>query len=143
MGKLLLYKPPQGNAPLLEFLAGLDDKLRIKLLWQLAYLSRKSLVEMKEPHVKHFVLEKYSSLFELREKNRVLVRVIFQIRDNGDILLLAPFIKKHSRDTMKALELSLRMLTHIEQDPRCAVNFLYQGGEAVMNDFRERGRSGA
>ena len=79
--------------------------------------------DLKEPHFKHFVLEKYKMLYELRERNKVLVRIIFTIQD-GDIILLAPFIKRQPRDTMKALELSLRMLADIREHPEFAVNFI-------------------
>ena len=79
--------------------------------------------DLKEPHFKHFVLEKYKMLYELRERNKVLVRIIFTIQD-GDIILLAPFIKRQPRDTMKALELSLRMLADIREHPEFAANFI-------------------
>lgn len=124
MNELLTYCPPGGEAPIHDFLNSLDEKLRLKLLMQLARLPSTPVSLMREPHIKHFTIEKYSRLFEIREKNRVLVRVIFTIRENGDILLLAPFIKRHKRNTMQALELSLKMLVEIESDPCAAVKFM-------------------
>ena len=121
MRTIKIYVPPGQPGPLLEFLSSLDEKLRRKLLWQIFRLSQIPLCNLKEPHFKHFVLEKYSQLYELREKNKVLVRIIFTIRD-GDIILLAPFIKRQPRDTMKALEQSLRMLAEIQEHPESAVN---------------------
>ncbi len=122
MRTIKIYVPPGQPGPLLEFLSSLDEKLRRKLLWQIFRLSQIPLCDLKEPHFKHFVLEKYSLLYELREKNKVLVRIIFTIQD-GDIILLAPFIKRQPRDTMKALEQSLRMLTEIRERPESAVSF--------------------
>lgn len=122
MRTIKIYVPPGQPGPLLEFLSSLDEKLRRKLLWQIFRLSQIPLCDLKEPHFKHFVLEKYNQLYELREKNKVLVRIIFTIRD-GDIILLAPFIKRQPRDTMKALEQSLRMLADIRERPESAVNF--------------------
>lgn len=122
MRTIKIYVPPGRPGPLLEFLAALDEKLCCKLLRQIVRLSHIPLCELKEPHFKHFVLEKYSQLYELREKNRVLVRIIFTIQD-GDIILLAPFIKRQPRDTMKALEHSLSMLADIREHPEFAVNF--------------------
>ena len=124
MNELLVYCPPGGHPPIYDFLNALDEKLRIKLLTQLARLPSTPVSLMREPHIKHFTLERYSSLYEIREKNRVLVRVIFAIRGNGDILLLAPFIKRHKRNTMQALESSLKMLAEIESDPCAAVKFM-------------------
>ena len=68
------------------------------------------------------MLEKYSQFYELREKSKILVRIIFTIQD-GDIILLTPFIKRQPRDTMKALEQSLKILANIREFPEFAVNF--------------------
>lgn len=121
MRTVKIYAPPGQPGPLLEFLSALDEKLRRKLLRQIFRLSQMHLCDLKEPHFKHFVLEKYSHLYELREKSKILVRVIFTIQD-GDIILLAPFIKRQPRDTMKALEQSLKMLADIRDDPEFAIN---------------------
>lgn len=122
MRTIKIYVPPGQPGPLLEFLAMLDEKLRHKLLRQIFRLSQIRLCDLKEPHFKHFVLEKYTQLYELREKNKILARIIFTIRD-GDIILLEPFIKRQPRDTMKALEQSLKMLADIRDAPEFAINF--------------------
>ena len=121
MRNVKIYVPPGQPGLLLEFLPSLDEKLRHKLLRQIFQLSQIHLCNLKEPHFKHFVLEKYSLLYELREKSKILVRIIFTIQ-NGDIILLTPFIKRQPRDTMKALEQSLRMLADIREHPEFAVN---------------------
>ena len=64
------YIPPGQPAPLSAFLVSLDEKLRRKLLRQIFQLSQIPLCDLKEPHYKHFVLEKYSQFYELREKAR-------------------------------------------------------------------------
>ena len=78
---------------------------------------------MKEPHYKHFSIEKYQSLYELREKGRVVVRVIFTPCPNGDYLLLHAFVKRQKRDTEKALEHSLRLLASLWDHPECVVEY--------------------
>lgn len=122
MRVIKIYQLAGRTAPLLEFLGDLEEKLRRKLLWQIFRLSQIPLCDLKEPHFKHFVLEKYSQLYELREKNKVLVRIIFTIQDE-DIILLAPCIKRQPRDAMRALDHSLRMLADIREHPECAVEF--------------------
>lgn len=130
MREIKIYRPPGAQGPLMEFLPGLEEKLRHKLLWQIFRLSQIPLCDLKEPHFKHFVLEKYSHLYELREKNKILVRIIFTIQD-GDIILLAPFVKRQPRDAMRALDLSLKMLADIREHPECAVEFKFQEEETA------------
>ena len=121
MRTVKIYSPPGEEAPMEKFLATLDQKLQKKLHRQFCIMSRSSLSDLKEPHYKHFVLEKYNQFYELREKSKILVRIIFVICDE-DILLLTPFIKRQPRDTMRALEASLRMLAEIREHPEYAVN---------------------
>ena len=115
-------KPPGRDAPFESFLAQQEPKLRQKIRWTLFRLAQADLCGLKEPHFKHFSLERYSALYELREKHKILVRVVFTIRD-GDILLLAPFVKRESRDTMRALEQSIRMLADVREHPDYAVEY--------------------
>lgn len=77
---------------------------------------------MSEPHVKHFTLERYKELYELRERGNVLARIIFTIGD-AEIILLSAFVKKQARDTEKALDQSIKMLSLIREHPDCAVKF--------------------
>jgi hypothetical protein len=118
-----VYCAPGGTPPFYEFLSSLDERLSFKLLYQIASLADRPMSNMKEPHIKHFSIEKYSHFYEVREKGKVLVRVIFTIYD-GDILLLAPFVKRQPRDTMRALELSARMLSTVREHPDCAIKFV-------------------
>ena len=90
---------------------------------------------MREPYVKHFCIERYQALYELRAKSKNLVRIIFTLTDDGDILFLTPFIKRHKRNTMQALDRSLDCLTHI-RDGSCStqelsITFFLNGGITV------------
>lgn len=78
---------------------------------------------LREPHYKHFVIEKYRDLYELRERGKLIVRVIFAFRPDGQILLLHGFVKRQSRDTLRALEQSLRALADLREHPEAAVEY--------------------
>ena len=121
MRAIKVYQPPSQPASIYDFLATLEPKLQTKLRRQFRLLACTDLSHLKEPHYKHFALEKYSQFYELREKNKILVRIIFMI-DGEDILLLTPFIKRQPRDTMRALEASLGILAEIRANPSLAVN---------------------
>ena len=124
MRTVKIYHPPERAAPLETFISSLEPKLRRKLRRQFFLLANTPLCELKEPHFKHFVLEKYSQFYELREKSKILVRIIF-VMDGEDILLLTPFIKRQPRDTMRALDASIRMLAEIREHPDYAVNISF------------------
>lgn len=51
---------------------------------------------------------------KLRAKSKLLARIIFTVRPDGAVLFLAPFIKTHKRNTMQALDASLKMLSQID-----------------------------
>lgn len=121
--KLLTVVPSEGSVPLYNFFEGLEDKQRQKLLSLFALLLQSPAVIMREPYVKHFGIERYQSLYELRAKSRNLVRIIFTLTECGDILFLDPFVKRHKRNTMQALDRSLEYLSHIK-DGSCSVEEL-------------------
>ena len=114
MKKMLMFAPHDGLPPLSAFLNGLDQKLRAKLESLFVMLAVTPVGLLHEPYVKHFSIERYSALYELRAKSKLLVRIIFTIRPGGDILLLVPFIKTHRRNTMQALEASLKILSQLD-----------------------------
>ena len=125
MRTVKIYHPPERAAPLETFISSLEPKLQKKLHRQFFLLANTPLCDLKESHYKHFVLEKYSQFYELREKgNKVLVRVIFTV-SGEDILLLVPFIKRQPRDTMRALEASLGILAELRAHPDYAVNMKF------------------
>ena len=124
MEGIKVYKPPERAAPVACFIDGLNPKLREKLIRQLVTLPRTPRSALREPHYKHFTLERYRDLYELREKSKVRVRVIFTILPNGEILLLHAFIKRHSRDTMQALEQALGILAQARDRPELVVEYI-------------------
>jgi len=120
---ILIYQPPGGSNQAAGFIESLEPRLREKLLRQIIPLPRMSPSVLREPHYKHFTLEKYRDFYEVREKGRIVVRVIFTILPGGKILLLFGFVKKQSRDTMRALEQSLRILAEYREHPEHAVEY--------------------
>lgn len=114
MKKLLMFTPREGTPPLPAFLNTLDPKLRAKLESLFVMLAVTPAGLLHEPYVKHFTIEKYSALYELRAKSKLLARIIFTLRPDGNVLFLAPFIKTHKRNTMQALDASLKMLSQLD-----------------------------
>lgn len=131
MKGILVYQPPGKAALLPAFIDGLDPRLREKIIMQLYQLSLPQKPEMREPHFKRFSLERYRSLCELRVKSKVLIRIIFYLHPNGDVLLLHGFIKRQKRDTMLALEQSLRILDALRDHPERTVEYKIREEEKV------------
>ena len=123
MKDVLIYQPPADPAQVSLFIESLEPKLREKLLRQIIPLPRMPPSILREPHYKHFTLERYRSLYEVRAKNGVAVRVIFTILPEGRVLLLYGFSKRQSRDTMQALDQSLRILAAFREHPEHAVEY--------------------
>lgn len=123
MKGIYIYRPSGKEAPLADFIDALDPRLREKIILRLYTLTQTVKPELKEPHFKRFSLERYRELCELRVKSRVLIRIIFYLRPNGDILLLHGFVKRQKRDTMQALEQSLRILDALREHPERAVEY--------------------
>lgn len=128
MKKVFLYISPSGESPFLRFLSVIEPKLRARLVQGIGNLA--AIPEyMTEPHVKHFSLERYAALYEYRARMRIMVRVIFTLDTEGNIILLHPMVKKRDRNTMQALETSLRMLEQLKQGEASLAE--YTGKEVV------------
>lgn len=111
MRKIYTYEH-DGECPVSNFFENTNGKITDKLEYQLRYIKDEKNV-FCEPHVKHFSIEKYRQLYELRIKaSGVMVRVIFY-EQNGEIILLHAFYKRDRKDTEKALETALRILNSI------------------------------
>ena len=123
MKDVLVYQLPGTPAQAAQFIEGLEPKLREKLLRQIIPLPRMPPSILREPHYKHFTLERYRSLYEVRAKNGIAVRIIFTILPEGRVLLLYGFSKRQSRDTMRALDQSLRILAAFRAHPEHAVEY--------------------
>ena len=123
MKDVLVYQPPGDPAQVALFIEGLDTRLREKLLRQIIPLPRMPPSVLREPHYKHFTLERYRVFYEVRAKSGIAVRIIFTILPEGKILLLYGFSKRQSRDTMRALEQSMRILAAFREHPEYAVEY--------------------
>ena len=123
MDNIKVYQPPGEVSQVEAFIEDLHPRLREKLVWQIFRLSRTPPAGLKEPHYKHFSIEKYRGLYELREKNRIVIRIIFTVLPSGEVLLLYAFQKRQSRDTMRALEQSLRLLSLLRDHPEYTVEY--------------------
>ena len=123
MDNIKVYQPPGDVSQVEAFIEDLHPRLREKLVWQIFRLSRTPPAGLKEPHYKHFSIEKYRGLYELREKNRIVIRIIFTVLPSGEVLLLYAFQKRQSRDTMRALEQSLKLLSLLRDHPERAVEY--------------------
>ncbi|GKH48139.1 type II toxin-antitoxin system RelE/ParE family toxin [Anaerotruncus rubiinfantis] len=144
MRKIYLYTEPDGGVPFLRFLAVTDEKMRQKLRHGLYCLARFP-DYMTEPHVKHFNIERYKDLYEFRERIRILVRIIFTLDAAGNVIILHPFVKKHDRNTMQALESSLRMLHQINNAQGGLTEYQWKedANAAKTNESNHGGRGGA
>jgi len=130
--KLLIVVPAEGPVPLYDFFIALEDKQRQKLISLFAMLLQSPTAIMREPYVNHFGIERYQALYELRAKSKNLVRIIFTLTEHGDVLFLEPFVKRHKRNTMQALDRSLEYLAYIK-DGSCSaeelsIKFFINGG---------------
>ena len=114
MRKVYIYDA--GESQVEKFFSKADIKIQNKLRFQIEYIKdvRNSFTE---PHIKHFTIDRYKELYELRIKAAgTMVRVIFY-EDNGDILLLYAFYKHDKRDTQKALDTAIKILSSYKADP--------------------------
>lgn len=108
MRKLYTYFNGSGS-PVEDFLAEAPTKVKDKCRFQLPFITDDSMA-FREPYVKHFSIEKYKRLYEIRAKaGGVMVRVIFYEHD-GEVVLLHAFYKKGKKDTEKALDYALKLL---------------------------------
>ena len=79
---------------------------------------------LREPHVKHFIIERYRQFYEFRIKvSKKIVRIIFCERDDN-IVLLHAFYKHDKRDTEKALENALKVYESLESDSLLPFQYL-------------------
>ena len=133
--KIYTFCERDGQSPFLSLFHKLDRKLQQKILkglrCKVLYPSYRT-----QPHVKHFTIERYSGLYEYRERIRVLFRVIYMVDSKQNIILLAPFIKRRDKDTQYALELAIQRAVIIRQYPECRVE-LDLGGETPVLIHRD------
>ena len=118
-----MYNGLDGKNTVCDFVSHTNPKIRKKFEFILRIIADENNF-MKEPYVKHFSIEKYKRLYELRLKAAgTMVRIIFYyIEDN--IILLNAFIKRDKRDTEQALECALKLIEHLDRVAQTPVDYL-------------------
>ena len=118
-----MYKNEGAKGQVDTFIKTSNIKIRKKFDFILHYIADES-NQFKEPYVKHFSIEKYKRLYELRLKAAgTMVRIIFYNIDENVILLNA-FIKRDKRDTEQALEQALKLIEHLDRIAETPVDYL-------------------
>ena len=118
-----MYKNEGAKGQVDTFIKTSNIKIRKKFDFILHYIADES-NQFKEPYVKHFSIEKYKRLYELRLKAAgTMVRIIFYNIDENVILLNA-FIKRDKRDTEQALEQALKLIEHLDRVSETPVDYL-------------------
>lgn len=116
MKNLYVYRNVD-DADVKQFLLALPDKQRDRFIRQIAMLILPDDI-LSRPQVKHFQMDRYRCLYEIRDKyQNTLVRIIFAYAPDGSVILLEAFIKDHKRKTDVALAAALEKLHRIEKDP--------------------------
>ncbi len=123
MKQIYTYCDESGVSQVLEFLKHSDNKVKKKFKYQLSMLVSENKM-LGEPHVKHFIIERYRQFYEFRIKvSKKIVRIIFCERDDN-IVLLHAFYKHDKRDTEKALEHALKIYEQLENDSLLPFQYL-------------------
>ena len=113
MRKIYVYRNDTGEIPVLRFIESTHKKIRNKFDFMLHFVKDERNM-LCEPYVKHFSIDKYKMLYELRIRaNGTMVRVIYY-KAEENIILLHAFFKKSRRDTENALEYALKILSSFD-----------------------------
>lgn len=113
MRKIYVYRNDVGEVPVLRFIESTHKKIRSKFDFMLQFVKDERNM-LCEPYVKHFSIDKYKMLYELRIRaNGTMVRVIYY-KAEENIILLHAFFKKSRRDTENALEYALKILNSFD-----------------------------
>ena len=123
MKKIYTYCDENGKASVLDFLGKSDEKVKIKFRYQIKALQSANQM-LREPHIKHFSIEKYKPFYEFRIKvAKRAVRIVFCERDDN-IVLLHAFYKQGKRDTENALEQAMKIYSKMESDSLLPFQYL-------------------
>ena len=115
MRKIYMYQTATGLIPVLRFINTTNAKIQNKFKFMVQYISDEKNV-LCEPYVKHFSIQKYKSLYELRIRaKRTMVRVIFYETDDT-IILLHAFYKRDKKDCERALEHALKLVKTLKAE---------------------------
>lgn len=118
-----MYKSDDARGQVDTFIKTSNRKIKKKFDFILRYIADEK-NQFKEPYVKHFSIEKYKRLYELRLKAAgMMVRIIFyNIEEN--IILLNAFIKRDKRDTEQALDYALKLIERLDRSAETPVDYL-------------------
>ena len=123
MRKIYIYKNEGARGQVDTFIKTSNIKIKKKFDFILKYIADEK-NQFKEPYVKHFSIEKYKRLYELRlNAAGTMVRIIFYNIDDN-IILLNAFIKRDKRDTEQALEHALKLIEHLDRVAETPVDYL-------------------
>lgn len=118
-----MYKSDDARGQVDAFIKTSNIKIKKKFDFILRYIADER-NQFKEPYVKHFSIEKYKRLYELRLKAAgMMVRIIFYNIDDN-IILLNAFIKRDKRDTEQALEYALKIIERLDRQAETPVDYL-------------------
>ena len=98
--KVMFYTKTDGSQPVIEFLEGLDEKMRAKVARDIDLLADKG-IQLREPHSKYL----QDGIFELRTKvSSDISRVLYFFVVGYKIVLTNGFIKKTRRTPPSEIE---------------------------------------
>ena len=96
------YKKNDGSCPVIEFLNGLDVKMRAKIMWMLKLLEQNG-SDLREPYSKFLK----DGIFELRIKQGTdIVRVLYFFMIGHRIIITNGFVKKSQLTPRSEIELA-------------------------------------
>ena len=118
-----MYNGGEGKYQITDFIKKSNPKIKKKFEFILRLIADEN-NQLKEPYVKHFSIEKYKRLYELRLKAAgTMVRIIYYEEDKN-IILLHAFIKKDKRDTEQALEHALKLIEKFDKESQSPFDYL-------------------
>lgn len=118
-----MYNGGEGKYQITDFIKKANPKIKKKFEFILRLIADEN-NQLKEPYVKHFSIEKYKRLYELRLKAAgTMVRIIYYEEDKN-IILLHAFIKKDKRDTEQALEHALKLIEKFDKEAQSPFDYL-------------------
>ena len=118
-----MYNGGEGKYQITDFIKKANPKIKKKFEFILRLIADEN-NQLKETYVKHFSIEKYKRLYELRLKAAgTMVRIIYYEEDKN-IILLHAFIKKDKRDTEQALEHALKLIEKFDKESQSPFDYL-------------------
>ena len=107
----IYYLNIPGSKNLLEdFLDNINIKVKKKLIFLFRYVMNKDNA-LCEPYIKHFSVERYRHLYEMRLKaDGSMVRFLFFFKSEDELVILNAFYKRDKKDTEQALDYALKLL---------------------------------